>query len=590
MQPSGSNSYEDPHAYEYSTPADIMNIDATVYGGPSATLYAPIGSVVKNGTINILNKENEHYYISYWTNSGQLKRGYVAISQINRNTTKTVAEVTKTYQGNNNTVNPQTTVYSGPDTTTAVIGAVFAQEGITQFTLEENGFHFIEYSTSEGAKRGYILSSNLIRKEGGLAIASTAADVYYAYSLESKAGAIYANEYVTILQKNDQRSYIEYNTTSGRKRGYVSNSSLQFLDTGEVPALPNYSEETLLPAETMKVYFGPSDKYAVVGSINKGEQVTRLSSPALNTGSYSFVQYSTAEGTKRGYVTASGLVPYVPGVVPDPGPGPNPDPNPDPDPDPDSPGVPAAGDGPEDWSGWYLNEDGLPSPNPPHDTPKKTEEEQYNFNNVWKKYGDIGSDGTVPPTRTQIVNYLTIMAYECGLPVNLVLAVLYTEGGIPHFKDELEDGTYNTIVTGGKGKTEAELDFSENLDWGLMQINAKGNPVYFQRKDLYGNIITNWHANARVGIIFIRDAYMRKARGQRTIDLNGAGPSEAVVKDTYKWYNAGMEDNVPRFYYEVYMAEPKHWINDTGLDPGNDPLINEHPLESPFPKYSDSFF
>ena len=335
MQPRGSNGYEDPHIYEYSPPADIMNTDATVYGGPSATLYAPIGSVVKNGTINILNIENEYYYISYWTNSGLLKRGYVAVSQINRNTSKTVADVTESFRGNNNIVHPQTTVYSGPDTTTAVIGTVFEQEGVTQFTLEENGHHFIEYSTPEGAKRGYVLSSNLIQKEGGLAIASTAADVYYTYSLESKAGAIYANEYVTILQKNDQRSYIEYNTTRGRKRGYVSNSSLQFLGVGNVPALPNYSEEALMPTETMNVYFGPSDQYAVVGSINKGERVTRLSSPTFNTGNYSFIQYSTAEDPQRGYVAASGLIPYVPGVVPDPGPSPDPDPNPNPNQDPD---------------------------------------------------------------------------------------------------------------------------------------------------------------------------------------------------------------------------------------------------------------
>ncbi|MCL1790762.1 MAG: M23 family metallopeptidase [Peptococcaceae bacterium] len=73
MQPSGDNCYEDPHTYEYSVPADMMNSYATVYGGPSTILYAPIGSVVKNGPIELLNKENDFYYMSYWTNSGLLK-------------------------------------------------------------------------------------------------------------------------------------------------------------------------------------------------------------------------------------------------------------------------------------------------------------------------------------------------------------------------------------------------------------------------------------------------------------------------------------------------------------------------------------
>ena len=321
----------------------------------------------------------------------------------------------------------------------------------------------------------------------------------------------------------------------------MSNSSLQFLDVGAVPALPDYSEETLMPTEAKNVYSGPSDKYVVVGSINKGEQVTRLSSPALNTGDYSFIQYATAEGTKRGYVNSSGLVPYVPPVPnPDPVPVPEPNPDPEPDPDPDDPKAPEAGDGEKDWSFWYVNAKGLPSPFPPHDTPKDTPEEQYAFNDA-----------------------------------------------MPHFKDKVDEITYNTIVTGGEGKTEAEFHPNENLDWGLMQINAQ-NSVYFQRKDLFGNIITNWHANARVGIIFIRDAYLRIAKGQRTIALNGEEPSADVVKATYQGYNAGSTARVPAFY-EIYTREPKHWYNDTGLDPGNDPLIMEHPLNTDAPVYSYTY-
>ena len=44
MMPCEADCYEDPHAYEYSSPADMMNSDATVYGGPGTAIYAPVGT------------------------------------------------------------------------------------------------------------------------------------------------------------------------------------------------------------------------------------------------------------------------------------------------------------------------------------------------------------------------------------------------------------------------------------------------------------------------------------------------------------------------------------------------------------------
>jgi len=219
MQPSGSGSYEDPHTYEYCYPTATMSADATVYGGPSATLYAPIGSVVKQGCVQVLNKENDFFFIRYWTNKKQLKRGYVSLSQVHNSSAIPVTDVTKTLKGNNNLVYPQSTVYADTSiATAATIGTILEFEGVTQFTLPENGVHFIEYSTPEGTQRGYIQSSEMIQKEGRLAITSSGANVYYTPSFEYKSGAVDVGEYVAVLQSSSTTSCIEYNTKCGRKR------------------------------------------------------------------------------------------------------------------------------------------------------------------------------------------------------------------------------------------------------------------------------------------------------------------------------------------------------------------------------------
>ncbi|MCL1917081.1 MAG: M23 family metallopeptidase, partial [Peptococcaceae bacterium] len=319
MQPSIANIYEDPHEYEYSYYANAtMNTDATVYGGPSTTLYAPIGSVFKKGQVQVINQENNFFFIRYWTDKIKLKRGYVDISQVTIDPLIQIVDVTKTFKGNNNLIYPQSTLYADSNIATgAPIGTISELEGVTEFTPPENNMHFIEYGAPEGIKRGYIQGSELIRKEGGLAIAiaSNGTSVYYTPSFESQSGSVRANEYVTLLQTNSTASYIEYNTQNGRTRGYVANDSLQLLDTDDVPEL-NYTEESYKTTSSLTVYFGPTNKYATVGSVSEEKVVTRLSSPTDTPNTYTFIEYSTAEGIKRGYVVSSGLVAYVPPADP----------------------------------------------------------------------------------------------------------------------------------------------------------------------------------------------------------------------------------------------------------------------------------
>ena len=228
-----------------------------------------------------------------------------------------------------------------------------------------------------------------------------------------------------------------------------------------------------------------------------------------NERGYSFVQYATADGVKRGYVAASGLAPYVASVT-DPG-----DPYVPPVTDPDVPGIPNAGV--EDWPGWYWNkEKDWPTPPPPHDTPRATWAEQKAFNDIWTKYGDIGEDGTVPPTPEQIRNYLVILSCESGVPLDILLATANTESNMRAF---FSDGS----------------PFVAGNDWGLMQIN-EGNKSYYDGS--YGDIVNNWHANARVGAMFAKDAYDRIPVDYKT--------EEDRLKSYYSCYNAKYHDEFER--------------------------------------------
>ena len=295
--------------------ATRMRSDTDVYGGPSDVNYAKIGSVDSDESVGVINKENGWFYIQYYTSNGP-KRGYVKCSMVYSDgyISDKVDEKSGTYYGNNNSSYTNANIYAGPSETYATIGSVFGYEGLTQFTLQENSFYFIEYSTSSGTKRGYIRDSDLSgRSEGGLAIVSQDnVSTYYGPdftdSLNLSLGSVWSDEYITVIQKNNEKSYIEYNTLSGRKRGYVSNSGLIFLNQTGIPALNNYTESLYSSLQTTKVYSGPDDNYASVGTIGIGENVTVFDN---NVYGYSYIRYSTNSGFKRGYVPNSLLELFV---------------------------------------------------------------------------------------------------------------------------------------------------------------------------------------------------------------------------------------------------------------------------------------
>ena len=162
-----------------------------------------------------------------------------------------------------------------------VIGKIHQYESFTVITRDVT-YIYVDYSTSKGAKQGYI---HIDPEEWGgrsdaVAKVKTTSNVYYGrngYGAKyQKAGAVYAGEYVAVIAVSDNWAYVEYNTTGGRKRGYVPFYNLQvsLIHPDEYKSIYNDYDESYRPFhETYffgdkTVYSGPTDLYAPVGSIS----------------------------------------------------------------------------------------------------------------------------------------------------------------------------------------------------------------------------------------------------------------------------------------------------------------------------------
>lgn len=171
----------------------------------------------------------------------------------------------------------------------------------------------MEYSTSSGAKRGYIIGSPNVAYNSAYSSAAkvtTIANVYYGTdaSKYEKVGAVYADETVALLAKNSYWAYIEYNTTAGRKRGYVYANTVQSYNT---PSSGTWGTlYTLRTAKTWHmdgtydVYSGPYPNSAKIGSVSNEDVTYRGASDLADYVSASYIEY-TVDNTgkiKSGFI------------------------------------------------------------------------------------------------------------------------------------------------------------------------------------------------------------------------------------------------------------------------------------------------
>lgn len=289
--------------------------DTTVYAGPSREDYATVGSVDLNEMVYLLGQSAGWYHIQYLVGStGKQKSGFVPKSSVTNIVASTPVHE-EILTGGYRYANAQVIVYSCDDLDIAVsIGTIFEGEGITliydyKYSDPSKNYNisYIEFSTSSGTKRGYIYTSHINNASYNTSVARVIS-ISPAYSGPDssyvKLGGVYYNEYVSILAKKGDWAFVEYNTTSGRKRGFMSYNNLSncnypvngYQDFANISSLKKATQE-------LTVYGGPDSDYATIGTIFNQEVISTLETER----GYTYIEYSTASGAKRGYVNSSYL-------------------------------------------------------------------------------------------------------------------------------------------------------------------------------------------------------------------------------------------------------------------------------------------
>lgn len=284
----------------FTVPASATTLSTTgysisqqpVYTGPSDD-YATMGTIYANERVYLHGQEQGWYHIIYDTSNGKQKSGYVPVSSITNISGGTIGE--ERFIGGFVYANKAQTVYSCYDRTTAVsIGSISYREGVTKlyeyYAPASDGsthhVYFIEYSTSSGPKRGYVFNPDFTQPFNTCVGRMTMnCNIYYAGSEDrnycdtgtiGRSGFIYAGEYVSVIAKNGDELFVEYNTNNGRKRGVVnSNYVYLFSSPGTFNDVPFYINASLMSFDvtgTIKIYGGPSTTYAHIDTLYAGDE------------------------------------------------------------------------------------------------------------------------------------------------------------------------------------------------------------------------------------------------------------------------------------------------------------------------------
>lgn len=207
------------------------------------------------------------------------------------------------------TINNRHTVYASASTATYK-GQLFAGETFT--ILESTGdFYHIEYSTSSGTKEGYVKHSSdiaIYTTSTYVSNVRSTSTVYFGPNSSSyeTVGTVYAGENVVVLAVGDSWNMIEYNSPSGRKRGYVPQSSLtwgnrRFKDMSGLPVFSERNSQYVYVSSTTNVKAGPTQQFPTIGSVNSNDNPIIYANIA---GGYYYVRYKVDSSGKykTGYI------------------------------------------------------------------------------------------------------------------------------------------------------------------------------------------------------------------------------------------------------------------------------------------------
>lgn len=299
----------------------VIATSSNVYHGPDSSNYAKVGSIdAGEDPVYILATSMGWYHIEYLvTSTGKHKSGYIPASAVSSYSGGTPNE--EDFYGGYCYATTELDVRTCDDfNLTAPVGTLFKHEGCTMifhydFVDGDRTYHvaFIEYSTSSGVKRGYVYNKYLsFPCETCVAVINEKATVYAGPNSNfASIGSISKGEFISIIAKESDDIYVEYNTTKGRKRGYIKYS--QVTPYHRPSAFPDFytnGTQSHIVDEKVVVYGGPNSNYAQLGSV-RNEEVTCYYTNNTDTNNYTF-EYTCIEYTvtstgqrKRGYILAS---------------------------------------------------------------------------------------------------------------------------------------------------------------------------------------------------------------------------------------------------------------------------------------------
>lgn len=276
-----------------------MDSAQTTYMGPgNSSIYAKAGSVDSGESVSVINIEQGWVYIEYNTSGGH-KRGYVPSGTVSYSGSLPTANYLDGYY---NATLGNTSIYYLNSATGITVGTVYGGEGITVLDTA-SGVSFIEYSSSSGTKRGYVANSQLDTRSDGIVgvVTASSTSVYSGTDTNFyRIGSIGQTEYSVLLEDNGIWAFVEYNTPSGRKRGYTPLSNIG--SHNSTSAIPNiYVSRNLGVANAeLTAYCGPNSNYAKLGTVYSGDQVNIITD---NEYGRALVEYYTGNhASKRGYV------------------------------------------------------------------------------------------------------------------------------------------------------------------------------------------------------------------------------------------------------------------------------------------------
>lgn len=302
----------------------VIGTSSNVYHGPDSSNYAKVGSIdAGEDPVYILATSMGWYHIEYLvTSTGKHKSGYIPASVVSSYSGGTPNE--EDFYGGYCYATTELDVRTCDDfNLTAPVGTLFKHEGCTMifhydFVDGDRTYHvaFIEYSTSSGVKRGYVYNKYLsFPCETCVAVMNEKATVYAGpNSGFASIGSISKGEFISIIAKESNDIYVEYNTTNGRKRGYIKYSQVTPYHRPAVfPDFYTNGTQSHIVDERVVVYGGPNSNYAELGAV-RNEDVTCFNTNKTNTDEYTF-EYTCIEYTvgttgqrKRGYVLASKVI------------------------------------------------------------------------------------------------------------------------------------------------------------------------------------------------------------------------------------------------------------------------------------------